>query len=74
MNLSGVRGEVYSPHVNVWSGIGFALENNQAVAIIVGKLIQQVKINATVVEKLNHNNMEYVHLKTQFVVCIKINS
>jgi hypothetical protein len=55
-------------YVNVWSGIGSALDNNQAVATIVGKLVQQVKLYATAVEKVNHANMEYAHLKTQFVV------
>jgi uncharacterized circularly permuted ATP-grasp superfamily protein len=35
--------------VNVLSGIGYALENNQAVATSVGKLVQQVKLNATAV-------------------------
>jgi hypothetical protein len=55
------------PYANVWSGIGFALENNQAVATIVGKLGQQAKLNATSVEKVNQANMEYVHLKTHFV-------
>jgi hypothetical protein len=53
--------------VNVWSGIGSALENNQAVVTIFGKLVQQVKLNATAVEKINHGNMESCHLKTQFV-------
>jgi hypothetical protein len=43
------------------------LQNNQAVATIVGKLVQQVKLNTTAVEKINHVNMESVHLKTQFV-------
>jgi hypothetical protein len=33
----------------------------------VGKLVQQVKLNATSVEKINHANMESVQLKTQFV-------
>jgi hypothetical protein len=37
------------PYVNVLSGIGYALENNQAVATSVGKLVQQVKLNATAV-------------------------
>jgi hypothetical protein len=54
-------------YVNVWSGIGSALENNQAVATIVGKLVQQVKVNATAVEKINHANMESANLKTQCV-------
>jgi Na+/H+ antiporter NhaD/arsenite permease-like protein len=35
------------PYMNVWSGIGSALENNHAVATIVGNLVQQVKLNAT---------------------------
>jgi hypothetical protein len=55
------------PYMNVWSGIGSALENNQAVATISGKLVQQVKLNDTSVEKVNHANMESAHLKTQFV-------
>jgi hypothetical protein len=53
--------------MNVWSGIGSALENNQAVATSMGKLVQQVKLNATAVEKVKQVNVEYVHLKTQFV-------
>jgi hypothetical protein len=55
------------PYMNVWSGIGSALENNQAAATILGKLAQQVELNATSVEKMNHANMESAHLKTQFV-------
>jgi hypothetical protein len=54
-------------YVNFWSGIGSAFENNQVVATIVGNLVQQMKLNATAVEKLNQANIEYVHLKTQFV-------
>jgi hypothetical protein len=54
-------------YVTVWSGIGSILENNQAVATIFGKLVQQVKLNATAVEKVNHANMESSHLKTHFV-------
>jgi hypothetical protein len=53
--------------VNVWSGIGSALDDNQAVAIIMGKLVQQVKLNAITVEKINHANIESVQLETQFV-------
>jgi hypothetical protein len=55
-------------YVNVWSGIGSALENNQAVDTIVGKLVQQTKLNTAAVEQVvNHANMESAHLKTQFV-------
>jgi hypothetical protein len=46
------------PYVNVWSGIGYALKNNQSVATLVGNLVQQVKLNSTAVEKVNHVNME----------------
>jgi hypothetical protein len=35
-----------SPYANVWSGIGTALENNQAVAAFLGKIAQQVKVTA----------------------------
>jgi hypothetical protein len=40
-------GEVVSGglYVNIWSGIGTNLENNQAVTALVGKISQQVNIN-----------------------------
>jgi hypothetical protein len=34
------------PYVNVWSGVGTALENNQSVATLVGKIAQQVTTTA----------------------------
>jgi hypothetical protein len=40
------------PYVNVWSGVGTALENNQAVATLVGKIAQQVTATAERLEKL----------------------
>jgi hypothetical protein len=41
------------PYVNVWSGVGTALENNQqAVATLVGKIAQQVTATAGRLEKL----------------------
>jgi hypothetical protein len=40
------------PCVNVWSGVGTALENNQAVATLVGKIAQQVTATAGRLEKL----------------------
>jgi hypothetical protein len=55
------------PYVNVWSGVGSALENNQAVAAIVSKLAHQVKLNATALERVNQANLESGQLKTQFV-------
>jgi hypothetical protein len=60
----GVPGE---PYVNVWRGIGTALENNQPVATIVGKIAHQVKLNATAVDRANQENTESGNLKTQFV-------
>jgi hypothetical protein len=60
----GVPGGAY---VNVWSGVGSALENNQAVASIVSKLAHQVKLNATALERVNQANLESGQLKTQFV-------
>jgi hypothetical protein len=48
-------------------GVGSALEKNQAVATLVGKIAHQVKFNATAVEKANQANVESGHLKTQFV-------
>jgi hypothetical protein len=39
-------------YVNVWSGVGTALENNQAVATLVGKIEQQVTTTAGRLEKL----------------------
>jgi hypothetical protein len=50
-------------YVNVWSSIGYSLENNLAMATIVGKLVYQVKLNATAVARINHVNMESVQLK-----------
>jgi hypothetical protein len=55
------------PYVNVWSGVGSALENNQAVASIVSKLAHQVKLNATALERVTQANLESGQLKTQFV-------
>jgi hypothetical protein len=55
------------PYVNVLSGVGSALENNQAVASIVSKLAHQVKLNATALERVNQANLESGQLKTQFV-------
>jgi hypothetical protein len=63
-NGDGAPGGAY---VDVCSGIGSALEDNQTVATIVGTLVQQVKLNATSVETANQENVESVHLKTQFV-------
>jgi hypothetical protein len=53
--------------VNVWSGVGSALEDNQAVAKIMGKLAHRVKLNVNAMEKFHQVNVESVHLKTQFV-------
>jgi hypothetical protein len=39
-------------YVNVWSGVGTALDNNQAVATLVGKIAQQVTTTAGRLEKL----------------------
>jgi hypothetical protein len=55
------------PYVNVWSGVGSSLENNQAVASIVSKLAHQVKLNAAALERANQANLESGQLKTQFV-------
>jgi hypothetical protein len=55
------------PYVNVWSGVGSALENNKSVASIVIKLAHQVKLNATALERVNQANLESGQLKTQFV-------
>jgi hypothetical protein len=60
----GVTG---GPYVNVWSSMGSALENNQAVASIVSKLAHQVKLNDTALERVNQANLESGQLKTQFV-------
>jgi hypothetical protein len=65
----GSGNSVPGAYMNVWSGIGSSLELYQAVATIVGRLVQQVKLNATSVEKINHANMESAHFKTQFVGC-----
>jgi hypothetical protein len=58
-------------YVNVWSGIGTALENNQAVVNLAGKIAQQVNINArnlsAAVSKANQANTDSGQLKTQFV-------
>jgi hypothetical protein len=57
--------------VNMWSGIGAALEDNQAVANLVSKLHQQVKANAgnvgAAMAKANQANSEATTLKTQLV-------
>jgi hypothetical protein len=54
-------------YVNVWSRVGSALENNQAVASIVSKLAHQVKLNATALERVDQSNLESGQLKTPFV-------
>jgi hypothetical protein len=58
-------------YVDMWSGIGTALENNQAVANLVGKLAQQVKVNAgnvgTAMAKANRVNTDSGALKTHLV-------
>jgi hypothetical protein len=40
------------PYVNVWSVVGIALENNQALATLVGKIAQQVTATTGRLEKL----------------------
>jgi hypothetical protein len=40
------------PYANVWSGVGTALEKNQAVATLVGKIAQQVTTTTGRLEKL----------------------
>jgi hypothetical protein len=58
-------------YANIWSGIGTGLENNQAVANLVGKITQQVKVNAgnagTVMAKANQDNVDSGALKMQLV-------
>jgi hypothetical protein len=55
----------------MWSGIGAALEDNQAMANLVSKLHQQVKVNAgnvgAAMAKANQANLEANTLKTQLV-------
>jgi hypothetical protein len=53
------------PYLNVWRGMGSALEINQTVADIVSKLSHQVKLNATALERVNQANLESGQLKTQ---------
>jgi hypothetical protein len=60
----GVPGGTY---VNVWSGLGSAVENNQSVSSIVSKLAHKVQLNATALERVNQANLESGQLKTQFV-------
>jgi hypothetical protein len=58
-------------YVNMWSGIGAALKDNQAVANLVSKLHQQVKVNTgnvgTAMAKANQANSDAAALKTQLV-------
>jgi hypothetical protein len=55
----------------MWSGIGAALEDNQAVANLVSKLHQQVKLHVgnvgAAMAKANQVNLEATTLKTQLV-------
>jgi hypothetical protein len=57
------------PYVNVWNGVGTALENNQAVATLVGEIAQQVTTTAGRLEKLvfkaNHVTSEEGNLRAQ---------
>jgi hypothetical protein len=57
------------PYVNVWSEVGTALENNQAVALLVGKIAQQVTTTAGRLEKLvakaNRVTLEEGQLRAQ---------
>jgi hypothetical protein len=58
-------------YVNMWSGIGAALEDKQAVANLVRKLHQQVEVNAgnigMAMAKANQTSSEAAALKTQLV-------
>jgi hypothetical protein len=58
-------------YVNMWSGIGAALEDNQAVANNVKKFHQQVNVNAgnvgTAMAKANQANSDAAALKNQLV-------
>jgi hypothetical protein len=58
-------------YVNMWSGIGAALEDNQAVAHLVSKCHQQFKVNAgnigAAMAKANQANLEATTLITQLV-------
>jgi hypothetical protein len=58
-------------YINTWSGIGAALEDNQAIANIVSKIHQQVKVNAgnvgTAMTKENQANLDTAALKNQMV-------
>jgi hypothetical protein len=58
-------------YVKIWSDIGTALENNQAVANLMGKIAQQVKFNdgnvVTAMAKANQKNADVGALKTQLV-------
>jgi hypothetical protein len=58
-------------YVNMWSGIGAALEDNQTMTNLVSKLHQQVKANAgnvgAAMAKANQANSEATTLKTQLV-------
>jgi hypothetical protein len=58
-------------YVNMWSGIGAALEDNQAIAKIVSKIHQQVKVNAgnvgTATTKEKQATLDDAALKNQMV-------
>jgi hypothetical protein len=70
-----VQGGTY---VNVWSGFGTALENNQAVATLVGKNSQQVTTTAGRLEKLvakaNRVTSEEGQLRAQVLSLNQIHS
>jgi hypothetical protein len=61
----------------MWGIIGAALEDNQAVANLVSKLHQQVKVNAgnvgAAMVKANQANSEATTLKTQLVGMYQLN-
>jgi hypothetical protein len=59
------------PYVNVWSGLGVALENNQPVASLVGRIHQQVRNIAgsvdQAIQKANQASANIVGVRSQVV-------
>jgi hypothetical protein len=62
-------------YVNLWSGIGVALENNQAVANLIGRIAQQVKVTAgsvkQAIQRVNQASVKVASVRAQVVVVSK---
>jgi hypothetical protein len=63
------------PYVNLWSGLGTSLKNNQTVASLVGRIAQQVRATAGSLnqasQKAYHASAAVFVIRAQVVVVLK---